>query len=322
MTPRVTDALRISGVLPDVGRDTKLSAIKMRNSSTQGGSLVSLLFVDEAPTPRYVLRVPRDPARPERLASNFSALTKLTDLPGLRDTVPIPAFSGKIEGVHVTIETFLDGSSAAMEIAVAERRGAADRQASIFEKAASWLWRLHESTWEPSGGRFLARCKADIDVIAGSGFLTPERERVALSLLEAASAVPVPFAWCHGDYNPNNLLLKQNGESIGVIDWEYAGADCALFDLFQFATISWLFPAWSSGLEDRSRQLWTQGTWIGREFLAATERYARRSSLPSDQLQKLFPLYVYRMAADLTRLVGARQEKMYDFWHALLKASV
>jgi aminoglycoside phosphotransferase (APT) family kinase protein len=322
MTPRVADALRASDMLPDVGLDTKLSAIKMRNSSTQGGSLVSLLFVDEDPAPRYVLRMARDPARPERLASNFAALTRLTDVPGLRGSVPLPVFSAELDRVRTTLETYLDGSSVAMEMAVAERRGLPERAAAVLDHATSWLWRLHEPTWQPVTEEFRTRCAADVEVLTGRGFLQPDEASSVLSLADEAARGALPYAWCHGDFNPNNLLLRQDGESIGVVDWEYAGPGCALFDLYQFATISWLFPTWQSDMANRARQLWVGETPVGRAFLSALGRYADRSGLPAERLLRLFSLYVCRMAADLSRLVGARREKMFHFWRELLSITL
>src|SRR5438445_4307642 len=123
MTPRIAEYLRSTRVVADIGPGTKLSAIKVRNTSLKGGSLVSLLFVDASPTPRYVLRVPRDPARPERVAANYEALQALTRIDSLEGSVPRPVFRGEIDGMLVTLETFLEGESLAFKMAAADREG-------------------------------------------------------------------------------------------------------------------------------------------------------------------------------------------------------
>ena len=66
MTPLVADYLRRTSAVPGIGPQTHLSAIKMRSTTREGGALVSLLFLDYEPEPRYVLRVPRYAGRDER----------------------------------------------------------------------------------------------------------------------------------------------------------------------------------------------------------------------------------------------------------------
>lgn len=323
MTPRVAEFFQHSGVVADIGPQTRLSAIKMRNSTWQGGSLVSLLFVDDSPTPRYVLRVPRAPARDERVASNYAALQALSRIETLRGTVPAPVFSGYVEGVLITLETFLDGTSLAVEIGQAERQGDRACVANLLRHACDWLWGLHQATWMPSLPEFSAQRVADIALLQERRLL-PETESEALLRHTDPSAEPPDiFARAHGDFNPNNLLLPPSDYPLGVVDWEHSGPGFALFDLFQLMTIALLFPL--PGTEERiarTESLWAGADPVGEVFRAALQRYADHAGLAPDTLRPLYALYLARMAADLLRLFGDRPEPMRAFWRDLIRHEI
>lgn len=62
-------------------------------------------------------------------------------------------------------------------------------------------------------------------------------QRGALAFLERLR-LPGPLVPCHNDLVPDNLLLRgsPSAETIGFIDWEYAGDNFALFDLAALMT--------------------------------------------------------------------------------------
>jgi len=64
---------------------------------------------------------------------------------------------------------------------------------------------------------------------------------------------PIQPVFCHNDLLPANLL--DDGKSIWLIDWEYAGWNTALFDLANLAS--------NSGM-NREQQLWLLGTYFGK----------------------------------------------------------
>jgi aminoglycoside phosphotransferase (APT) family kinase protein len=323
MTPRVAEFLQHSGAVADIGPATRLSAIKMRNSTWQGGSLVSLLFLEDQPVPRYVLRVPRAPARDERVASNFAALQALSEIEPLRGTVPVPVFSGYVEGVLISLETFLDGASLAVEIGQAERQGDSKCVANLLKRACDWLWRLHQETWTEPLPDFSAQCLADIALIQERKLLSETEIESLLRHIAPVRECPGIFARAHGDFNPNNLLLPPADYPLGVVDWEHSTPGCALFDLFQLITIALLFPI--SGTEERvarAESLWAGPDLVGEVYRAALERYADHARLPSNSLRPLFAVYLSRMAADLLRLFGDRPEPMRAFWRDLIRHEI
>jgi aminoglycoside phosphotransferase (APT) family kinase protein len=323
MTPRVVEFFQHSGVVADIGPQTRLSAIKMRNSTWQGGSLVSLLFVNDSPTPRYVLRVPRAPARDERVASNYAALQALSEIATLRGTVPAPVFSGYVEGVLVTLETFLDGTSLAAEIGQAERQGDSQCVANLLRRACDWLWGLHQATWTQSRPDFSAQRVADIALLQERRLLLETEVEALLRHTAPAREHLDLFARMHGDFNPNNLLLPPSDYPLGVVDWEYSRPGFALFDLFQLITIALLFPI--SETQERVRRvesLWAAADPVGEVFRDAMQRYADQARVPLGSLRLHFALYLVHMAADLLRLFGDRPEPMRAFWRDLIRHEI
>ena len=70
-------------------------------------------------------------------------------------------------------------------------------------------------------------------------------------ILEGAVG-PIRPVFCHNDLLPANFL--DDGTSIWLIDWEYAGWNTALFDLANLA---------SNSLMDASQQLWMLEAYLG-----------------------------------------------------------
>lgn len=239
MIPRICAALRDMGALPGVDAHARLSTIKVHTTAIGGGALVSLLFAGDEPDPRFVVRIPRDPSRTERVLCNYRTLQALQNIPAIALSVPAPVFSGEVLGVPTTVETFVYGAPAEMDLLSAFRGGDQQPFLDLLQRASTWLRALHIATARKSDPpRSFAVEWADLAV--GAGLI---EERAAEAAIHTVCLLPAEVRlWSrrHGDFAPNNLLLRDGTPGLAVVDWEYSEDGYPLFDLLDLVVQSYV----------------------------------------------------------------------------------
>jgi len=131
-----------------------------------------------------------------------------------------------------------------IEGAVSERKAprAISRTGPIWRFELGLMVRLHE---RPPGPHEATRPLARFDnwqehldylealSIRGGGQLAPTIADVRM-LFEVLNVPDLPPALCHLDWHLGNVLVGQNGDLLGVLDWEFAGIGDPRFDLIRY----------------------------------------------------------------------------------------
>lgn len=260
------------------------------------------------------------------MAANYATLLRLEEIPSLSGVVPRPIFRGSIEGVLTTLESYLEGASLAVELLHADKEQNMGRFTALLTSAFEKLWELHSATWaeqthaDAMTARLHTSWTGDMALLVENEDITWEEAVVEQKTLKTLVGLSRSIAFCHGDYNPNNLLLPSPTGSVTIVDWEYGTLGCALFDLFQMVAIGYLFPASTSERIARQESLWNATNQVGAAFTSALGAYAVRMNVDRTSLRLLYHAYLRHMAAELYRQFGHRSEPMRDFWIALWNA--
>ena len=305
MTPRIAAFLRKSGVVPGITSSTEIDAIKMNTTTFQGGSLVSLLFLDGSDSPSYVLRVPRDRARPERVRANYQALTALRDIASVSGTVPKPVYRGEVGGTILTVETCMHGTSLYAELS--DRTA---RTETVMDRLFEWAWRLHASTTSDPAPGFADLVSSDLQLICEAKLVSAESASFLSDWLDHGLESGIKFAFRHGDFNPNNVLIGEDGAPSGVVDWEYSGIGPAVFDVFSMLrTGMFLAESEAGGIADQIEELFRGIHPESPSLLRALARYT-----VEDNYRAQFYVYVVQMLADFIRTTGNRRDPQLRPW--------
>lgn len=327
MSARVIERLLSSGAIGGAHRLSDVSPVKLDTTALPGGSLVMLLFLDNDPEPRYVLRVPRTPDHPERILTNYGSLRELSRVPAIANSVPRPVFCGNVDGLLASIETCVPGLPLAVSLRIARHEGRYEEAARLFDIAAQWVWHLHSATMangvDADGcGERRSTVDTAIRALQGAGLVSHSQAASLMAAIDDADRRGMPLSRVHGDYNPNNMLLEAR-ERLSVIDWEFSRTGWSLWDLFTLARTAWFHPA---GVDEpnpsNALSLWDPRTHIGRAFRSALQRYEARTGLRRDQSRMLFSVYVAELIWEHQIKDGAPGVPPSGQWRALLRAAL
>jgi aminoglycoside phosphotransferase (APT) family kinase protein len=321
----VLDSILSAGVLPGSPRRAHVSPVKLDTTALPGGSLVMLLFVNDDPEPRYVLRMPRTPEQPERLIRNYESLEDMMRLDGVANTVPEPVYCGQLGGTTASVETCVPGLPLAVLMRAAREEGRNEHFARLFSLAADWIWELHAETAQTEthfGEQIEAEAQRVVRVLHPAGMLTDAQASSLLESARAAACCAHPIVRIHGDFNPNNTMLAEDGR-LYVIDWEFSGPGWALYDVFTLARTSWFHPAANVPPDAvRAQALWDPRTSVGKAFARAISRYERRHQVARSEIRALFGIYVAGLVAEQVEPTPATTSTSMDAWQALLAAAL
>ena len=305
MTSRIAAFLRKSGVIPGISLSTEIDAIKMNTTTFQGGSLVSLLFLDGSDSPSFVVRVPRDRARPERLRANYQALQRLLGISSISDTVPRPVFLGEVNGTVLTVETCMHGTALYADLA-----SRTDRTAMVIDKLFDWAWRLHSYTAVGPVPGYADSVTSNLRLLRETGLISTESEAILSNWVDYAVESGISFAFRHGDFNPNNVLIAEDGEPSGVVDWEYAGIGPAVFDIFTMLRTGLLAAESEAGRITEQVESLLGGTHPeSKQLLGALSRYSSENNY-----RPLLYVYLVQMLAEFVNTTGNRRDPQLRPW--------
>ncbi len=298
MIDMVYDCLDAVGAVQKRRSRPPLSLIKMNTTPLPGGSLVSLLFVDHAVVPRYVVRMPRDPHQDERLRANYSTLLALHKVPELRSSVPQPIFAGSVKGVLITIETCLHGSQMARELLNARLDNNPDEELELLGRGWEWLAKLHQATRRELPDDFTSNRRAlllaETTYLQDLAILTAAQARRIREVVTELLCLPLPYSRCHADFNPNNALRPfDDPAGFYGFDFEFARNAVSLFDVFEWARSGWLCLPGTPALSEeetctRLSQLWSPSHPLGQRFHSILRGYASEMGVSSSDLRPLF----------------------------------
>jgi hypothetical protein len=195
----------------------------------------AILFLrpDDAPTPRYVVKMPRDAAFNDRLENEWRALSLLAAARiGDDETVPRPAFFGHHAGLAVLGQTTIAG-------APFRQKTSGTASCRLAWRGIGWLEALGVRTATTS-------VAANGEIAAGlhrllgrySAIYKPSgEERAALGgFIDRIGTCerPLPLVFQHGDPGTWNLLITADGRP-AFLDWEAAEPHgMPLWDLYYF----------------------------------------------------------------------------------------
>ena len=310
MTPRIAAYLK-QGRIPGIGPSTRIDAIKMNTTTFQGGSIVSLLFLDGSETPAYVLRYPRDRARPERVAANYRALRNLQSIAGVTGSVPVPIFQGELNGALLTLESCMHGASL---YALASDPARPEQVPAILDRVFDWLYALHSSTWLEPDPAFTRPARSDLQTLIDLDLLSGESAAHIRSVVEPAlEEGALKAAFCQGDFNANNVLISGPG-TVSVVDWEYSGPGPALFDLFSMARSILIHPEPESVPLAEQLEALVQGE-TSETLTRALRRYA-----PAEHTRAALFVYILSLAAGFARASARPADPQLRPWLAYLNS--
>ncbi len=312
-------------VLPGAPARAHVSPVKLDTSALPGGSMVMLLFVDDEPEPRYVLRMPRTPNQPERLIRNYRSLQVVAREPRMGRSVPSPVYCGELGGATSSVETCVPGLPLAVAMRVARDEGRLDHLAGLFRQAAEWIWEFHTRCDSDEVGRsdhVTRYARRAIGILQRLDIVSPAQADWLLDVAVASDQSMAPAPRIHGDFNPNNTLLDEHGR-LYVIDWEFSGPGWPLYDLFTLARTAWFHP--SANVDPspaRAQALWDPRAPLGRSFGDALSRYEQRYGLARTDLRALFAVYVAGLVADQVEEMRGENVTLTEPWQSLLRAAL
>lgn len=150
-----------------------------------------------------------------------------------RDQVPVPEVLA--EGEDWLVLSYIEG--AAMETTAEQTRAAAEtlaRLSAVTFPTAGWLQpdgRIEPFNFGSEGDDFVASMLANSEV---RRWLDPETLTALPSLVAEQArldaAEPELICLCHGDFNPGNLLFRDD-RLVAVLDWEFAHAGSPFMDI-------------------------------------------------------------------------------------------
>jgi hypothetical protein len=304
MNANIAERLRAAGV-PGVKTNSNLSAIKVSTTTYEGGCLVSLIFVNGDPTPRYVLRTPRRPVAEKRLLNNFASLQAVRTVEALRDHVPEPVFSDRVGGLLISIESCVPGQSFLSGLAAARDIKDEAAEATLLKTGLEFLVSLHDSGLDaeliPARHELLGRLGRLADL---GGFSLAQIDALSAVIGQSDDRLCCRVR-CHNDFSPANLIILPDGRGIGVVDWEYSGSAYAILELMEYF--------WGSVLQHRNStrevheaadSLWDGGTALGNVTRPYLLKYAQSSGTPISLLRDWLAVY---FALRLEHTLGAPQ---------------
>lgn len=285
------------------------------------------VFADDAPVPRWVVRLPRAPRDNAILAHEYSMIAHLRRGGAYaRATVPAPLWVTALEGHVIGIERYLPGR--AMDgLMMQHARGPLGPQVKPYlDLALGWLLRAQQETLVHSGQLNDAHVHAyfsqPIARLRDTSALTA-RELDYLDCIEQQirdlARLPLPLVFKHGDFQPGNILV--DGDTIAVIDWEFGQArTLPLLDIFGF--LARTHARWY-GLEEMDGDLedylagFEETFFAGGSFAAIAADYIARAcmALGIDMawVPLLFALFVVTEANKYYTLLSQRAERGYVY---------
>lgn len=267
------------------------------------------LFPPGAPSPRYIVKLTRDPRFNARLENEWRALTLLSGREPAGGAVPEPVFVGQEGGLLFVCETVLDGERF-------RRRTTARPDCSLAPAFVDWLVDLGIETADGDGAP--AREVAATLAPLLQRFITtyaprPDHQAFLADQLALLGDHPgtVPLVFQHGDAGMWNLLVDARGR-LGVLDWEAADPRGApLWDLFYFLRsygvwIGKVSNARGGALEAFERH-YLHDSELGRLLGAAVARFCTGAQLDRRLVEPLFYLcWMHRAVKEASRLPSSR----------------
>lgn len=180
--------------------------------------------------PFAVIKIPKTPAQGNRILQVATRTAELRDLAQIRPYLPEKTLTWSLNGKNVLVESFCPGRPPGNDSACRQIRP------DIFEFQAALL-QTFSSRKQPR--QALADAINNLEVSGA----TMDAKQLLLEQAYRVEASRLLTGVPHGDFTPNNLLVKR-GSLVSVIDWEYGKPDeCFFFDLFSFLISSCITPA-------------------------------------------------------------------------------
>lgn len=214
--------------------DAELDVLLM----VQGGDrVVALPFESASVNPCAAVKVPRAVELNGRTGNDQRILARLqAQLPvTLASSIPRPLGTSSIDGVTVTTESVLPGTT------LLRRDGSVglSMRAKIDDlaRAANWLADIHVATRTHDAISPVELIDRAVDRFRERLGIQGEEPRLlgrARAFANTIANTRIPVVLQHRDFNPWNVL--RDGDVIGVVDWEGAREGPALIDLIHFTT--------------------------------------------------------------------------------------
>jgi hypothetical protein len=279
------------------------------SAPSEYASRKAILFVFSAdePTPRWVVKITREPEHNRRLDNEWDALVRLRDA-GVGDerSLPRPAFRGCHAGLAIVGETAVAGTPL-------RSRTSAAADCPLAAAALRWLLELGErsaavpqdnavaaAALDELMGRFLALYDLDDGQHTA---LTEQIDRIR-------HARPLPLVFQHGDPGTWNVLVADDGRPI-FLDWEaFEPYGLPLWDAVYFARSHVMTVGRAAGGRDALeivRRAWLEDTPAVRDFARVIREHRDRIGLERDLIEPLFTTcWMHRALKEAGRLTAAR----------------
>jgi aminoglycoside phosphotransferase (APT) family kinase protein len=276
------------------------------NGQYSSRKVLFFLWDADAPaeaSPRWVVKLTRDPALNGRLENLARALEALHRIPEIDErSVPRAAFHGHHAGLAVVGEGVVDGGPFA-------GRSAWNAECGVAANAVEWLTNLAAATAFPAPPTEVAGALRRLfEDFAGIYDLRADEHAFLKDQLDAVeqSAASFPLVFQHGDSGTWNLFANRAGR-VAFLDWEAAEPDgIPLWDLFYFLRSFAVGCAQNGGTHDRLTAI--EATMFadaphGRMLVDAVERYRERTGLDPVFVEPLFhTCWMHRALKEATRL--------------------
>ena len=295
------------------GAGVDLSGCRVGLSApSEYSSRKAVLFVFDADerTPRWVVKITREPAHNRRLENEWEALTALRDA-GVGDgaTLPRPAFRGYHAGLAIVGETAVSGVPL-------RARTSATADSPLAAGALRWLLELGERTAAIPPDNASAAAALD-ELLARFLALYDIDDRQHAALLEHIDRIrharPLPLLFQHGDPGAWNVLVTDDDRPV-FLDWEaFERHGLPLWDAFYFARSHVMTVGRAAGGRDALelvRRAWLDDGPAIRELASEINKHRDRIDLERDLVEPLFvTCWMHRALKEAGRLTPVRLQR-------------
>lgn len=241
----------------------------------------------------FIMKSERDDSAPivkQMLKNEYDALCQMRSWESIKNTVPKPAYFGRLNGKTVLVESFIKGrnmnehlfSAVSKETIIRHYDIACDWALLLFNASKSRPVRMKEIDKKYFGGErrdFQRDFPLEAKDMEGYFPVMSGNEEVSECAL-------------HGDYFVSNFILSENGGLLGMIDFEdfrkisLPAADIINFMITYTLSISRIgangkmsFADWFPDLLDRTLDRYLEGTGTGKDLKDILFKYAYLMSI-------------------------------------------
>jgi len=287
-------------VFPSFQRPADISYLGVAGGA-EGGTTTFFAFGPRQALPYFIVKVGRDATGGELIINERDALLRLHDagLP-LASTVPNVVRCTEIEGTWMLVESTVEGAPMSVTVAKPGQPSASPASRN-FKLATDWLAAMQmqalSSEMDADTG---AGLDSTVDQFVTSFNLSAEERAFIDQTITKESLTDARLVLRHGDYCPQNILLRGASSITGVVDWAFSQpSGLPLHDLLFFTSVYVQNARQSSdvlGFTQALRYAFFNQNPFSQVVANHVLDYCRQMGIPTSTAKSLFCVFIMEQA--------------------------